>query len=152
MLSRACSLTKPSRILKSQRGFLSLSRPSLTWIERYSFPYEAEPVVAQYKPYVVKCERGVVYNFCSCGHSQTQPWIDGQCLCSKKEGGHRPLSYIPSFTGYKLLCGCKHCSYKPEFDGTCFLKYIEDYPINGAVMTFAVWFSFATVIGYYFHP
>ena len=136
----------------SFRGILSVSKAKRTWVKNYSFPYEPVATVAQYIPYTVKVERGATYDWCSCGGSQTQPWTDGACQCSKKEGGFRPITYTSQHTGYKLLCGCKHCSYKPEFDGGCYLKFVEDFPINGAALTFAVWFTFATLTSYYWHP
>ena len=136
----------------SRRGMLSVSRASNTWVERYSFPYEPVPVVAQYAPYVVRIRGSKFYDWCSCGHSDTQPWIDGKCLCSKHEQGFRTLKYQMPIGGFKLICGCKNCGYRPEFDGSCYLKYIEDFPIMGAGYMFAFWFTFATLTSYYFHP
>ena len=136
----------------SKRGLFSASRATNTWVERYSFPYEPVAVVAQYSPYLVKIEGSKIYECCSCGHSEIQPWVDGKCLCSKKEQGFRPLLYKSPTSGFKLLCGCKQCSYRPEFDGTCYLKYMEDFPLLAAGYVFAFWFTFGTVTSYYWHP
>ena len=134
------------------RCLFTRSEAQRTWAEKYGFFHEPPATVAQYRPYVARVEANKTYQWCSCGHSQTQPWTDGQCLCSQKVDGHRPLEYRTTHSGFKLFCGCKHCGYKPEFDGGCYLKYTEDFPLQGAMYTFAFWFAFAASTSYYFHP
>jgi len=136
----------------SRRGMLTVSRASNTFIERYAFPYEPVPVVAQYAPYLVRVQANKLYEWCSCGHSQTQPWIDGQCLCSKKEQGFRPVLFQSPANSFELLCGCKNCSYRPKSDYSCYLKYMEDFPLMASAYLFAAAFSISTVGSYYFHP
>jgi CDGSH iron-sulfur domain-containing protein 3 len=132
--------------------FLKPSGIKMTWTERYNFTYEPKAVVSQYSPYCVKVEANKSYEYCSCGLSQTQPWVDGACKCSTGTDGFRPIEYRSQMSGFKLLCGCKHCGYKPEFDGGCYLKFVEDFPLKGALYTFAAWFTAGTIISYSFHP
>lgn len=136
-----------SRVLLYQPKMLGL------WEEwEKVFPFQPNAKVAKYGPYCVKLEAGKTYNWCSCGESQTQPWIDGQCKCAKHEAGFRPVEILCTVTGHRLMCGCKRCFVRPTFDGTCFVKYVADFPLQGCAAAFLATFAVGSAVTYLFHP
>lgn len=137
---------------KLRAGFFTQSRIVASPWEKEWFPHEPIPKVAQYSPYAVRVKAQEIYHWCSCGDSQTQPWIDGNCKCSKHEDGFRPRMYSTNKDGVRLLCGCKSCFDRPVFDGTCWIKFCNDFPQQGALYLFAVGFTLSTMVSYYWHP
>lgn len=133
-------------------GFFTRSRSVASPWEKEWFPHEPIAKVSQYMPYAVRVKAREIYHWCSCGESQTQPWIDGNCKCSKHEDGFRPRLYTTNKDGVRLLCGCKSCFDRPVFDGTCWIKFCNDFPQQGALYLFAVGFSLSTLVSYYWHP
>jgi len=149
---RAASILNRARIPVLRASFFSQSRIAAGPWEKDWFPHEPIPKVAQYMPYSVRVKAHEIYHWCSCGESQTQPWIDGNCKCSKHEDGFRPRPYSTNKDGVRLLCGCKSCFDRPVFDGTCWIKFCNDYPQQGAMYLFAFAFGLSTIMSWYFHP
>jgi len=73
-----------------------------------------DPVIAQKAPYPVEVEEGRDYYWCSCGHSNKQPFCDG----SHKDTGMTPVKFKAEQTGTVYFCGCKHSKKGPLCDGT----------------------------------
>jgi len=70
-------------------------------------------IIADNKPIAVTLKQGEEYYFCTCGHSDNQPFCDGS---------HKGTSFTPkAFTVEKdeevYLCQCKHTSNAPFCDG-----------------------------------
>lgn len=77
-----------------------------------SIPYQegsyrpaSMPVIAGYYPINVYLYRGKKYDWCSCGHSWSQPFCNGQCKWIMTR--NRPVSFNVSESGYYKLCNCK---------------------------------------------
>ncbi len=73
-----------------------------------------EPVVAQKGPYQVTLEAGKAYFWCTCGHSQKQPYCDG----AHKTTTMKPQRFEAKESGTFNLCGCKASDDKPFCDGS----------------------------------
>jgi len=73
----------------------------------------SEPNIAQKAPYKVELEEGKTYFFCTCGHSENQPFCDG----AHKGKGFAPHSFKAEKDGAAFLCGCKHTKNTPFCDG-----------------------------------
>lgn len=64
----------------------------------------------------VELEEGKKYFFCTCGHSQKQPFCDG---AHKTTGqGLRSHPFVAEKTGTHWLCQCKHSGKIPFCDGS----------------------------------
>ncbi len=74
------------------------------------------PVVAGYYPVSVYLYRGKKYDWCSCGHSWTNPFCNGQCKFVLTR--NRPISFNVSESGYYKLCNCKLSANAPFCNGT----------------------------------
>ncbi|MDD9876370.1 MAG: CDGSH iron-sulfur domain-containing protein [Magnetovibrio sp.] len=75
---------------------------------------QSEPNCAQKGPYEEEVIEGRPYFWCTCGHSQTQPFCNGT---------HRATSFLPMVynaekTGTVYFCGCKKTKTPPFCDGT----------------------------------
>ena len=73
-----------------------------------------EAIIAQKAPCKVELEEGKTYYWCSCGHSNKQPFCDG----SHKGTGFEPLAYTAEKTGDAYLCACKRTANQPQCDGS----------------------------------
>jgi CDGSH-type Zn-finger protein len=73
----------------------------------------AEPKIAQRAPFVLKEAAGTRY-FCTCGHSQGQPFCDG----SHKGTGFAPLKVDLAEAKTVAWCGCKHSKNGAFCDGS----------------------------------
>ena len=71
-----------------------------------------EPKIAQKFPIIQKVEPGT-YFWCTCGHSQGQPFCDG----SHRGRGFAPLKTEITETKTIAWCGCKHTKNAPFCDG-----------------------------------
>ncbi|WP_339845033.1 MULTISPECIES: CDGSH iron-sulfur domain-containing protein [unclassified Dokdonia] len=71
--------------------------------------------VAGIAPIAVELEEGKKYSWCTCGHSEKQPFCDG---------GHKGAESTPSLrfeaekTGTAYLCNCKMTKNPPYCDGS----------------------------------
>ncbi|XP_066061442.1 CDGSH iron-sulfur domain-containing protein 3, mitochondrial [Chamaea fasciata] len=75
-----------------------------------------QPVVAAKEPFPVELKAGKNYSWCSCGHSQRQPWCDG--AHKRAAPGLAPVRFSPSRDGPALLCACKRTRSPPYCDGS----------------------------------
>jgi hypothetical protein len=118
------------------------------------FPYEPIPVSSQLSPYIVfvKGGHGETYHFCSCGEAMTQPWADGQCKCSKGIEGWQSMMYQPRRDGFKLMCGCKMCTNRPKYDGTCTVVWADYNPGKACGWIFGSGFLISSILSYGMHP
>jgi CDGSH iron-sulfur domain-containing protein 3 len=73
-----------------------------------------EPKIAQKGPYQVQLEAGKAYFWCSCGHSQKQPFCDG----SHKSTSFQPHKFTADNTATYNMCGCKASDDMPFCDGS----------------------------------
>ena len=73
-----------------------------------------EPRIAAREPAEVELTEGKSYFFCTCGHSQKQPFCDG----SHKGTEFEPQKFTADKTGKAWLCQCKRSGNKPFCDGT----------------------------------
>lgn len=73
------------------------------------------PVSPQIGPYVVVVREGTIYQWCSCGLSQSQPFCDG----SHRGTGFEPVAFEPPLSAEFHLCGCKQSDNKPYCFGNC---------------------------------
>lgn len=72
-----------------------------------------EKKIAQKTPYVIEVDPGVKA-WCSCGHSDTQPFCNGS---------HKGTDFTPVIEEVKekktvAWCGCKHSNNPPFCDGS----------------------------------
>ena len=74
----------------------------------------SEPKIASLAPAGVELEEGKQYFFCTCGHSDSQPFCDG----AHKGTGFVPQAFTAEKTGTAYLCQCKHAGNAPFCDGT----------------------------------
>ena len=72
--------------------------------------------IAQKSPYAVEVNSGDKKVWCSCGHSENQPYCDG--AHARKETGMKPIvcKFENSETVY--FCGCKHSKNGAFCDGS----------------------------------
>ncbi len=73
-----------------------------------------EGFIADMNPYAVEVEEGQVYFWCTCGHSERQPYCDGAHAGTDK----RPMVFKAERTETINLCGCKQSQNPPFCDGT----------------------------------
>ena len=88
-----------------------------------SRPYEeghyrpaSMPTFAGIFPTHIFLARGKSYDWCSCGHSQLNPFCDGQCKWVVTR--LRPVVFNVSESGYYKLCNCKMSANAPFCNGT----------------------------------
>lgn len=73
-----------------------------------------EPKRAGDAPIRVDLEKGKTYKWCSCGHSENQPFCDG----SHKTTEFKPVLFTVEEDVTKSLCVCKQTKNQPFCDGT----------------------------------
>jgi len=73
-----------------------------------------KPKIAATEPKVVHLEAGKKYAWCSCGHSQTQPFCNG----AHKDKGFKPVIFTAEESGEAWLCMCKQTTTPPFCDGS----------------------------------
>ena len=88
-----------------------------------SRPYEegkyrppSMPTYAGIFPTHIYLHRAKSYNWCGCGHSQLNPFCDGQCTWIITRC--RPITFNVSESGFYKLCNCKLSSNAPFCNGT----------------------------------
>lgn len=74
----------------------------------------SEPKIAATEPMGVELEAGKKYAFCTCGHSQSQPFCDG----SHKVTDFTPHIFTAEKSGEAYLCCCKRTGNRPFCDGS----------------------------------
>ena len=74
----------------------------------------SDSVVASKTPYAVEVEAEKNYAWCSCGHSQTQPFCDG----AHKGTEFKPVVFKAERTETLYFCGCKQTASAPLCDGS----------------------------------
>jgi CDGSH-type Zn-finger protein len=74
------------------------------------------PLAAGYYPVSVYLYRGKKYDWCSCGHSWSNPFCNGQCKFITTRC--RPIAFNVSESGYYKLCNCKQSANAPFCNGT----------------------------------
>lgn len=84
-----------------------------------------DPKISQKAPYVLQIEPGT-YAWCSCGHSQKQPYCDGS---------HKGTEFVPIIEKIEIpkkvaWCGCKYSRNPPFCDGAHFKILFEDPDYN----------------------
>ena len=72
------------------------------------------PKVALTHPIKIAVEEGKVYNFCTCGLSENQPFCNG----SHKGTGFAPIKYLAEKNEIVNFCGCKHSKNGVKCDGS----------------------------------
>ncbi|MGA0333307.1 MAG: CDGSH iron-sulfur domain-containing protein [Kiritimatiellia bacterium] len=72
------------------------------------------PKIAGKAPVEVQLTAGEEIWFCTCGHSENQPFCDG----SHKKSGFSPLGFTPEKSGSAWLCQCKQSKNLPFCDGS----------------------------------
>ncbi|XP_068178156.1 CDGSH iron-sulfur domain-containing protein 3, mitochondrial-like isoform X2 [Antennarius striatus] len=87
-----------------------------------------EPVIPSKKPFKVQLVGGKRYSWCTCGHSQKQPFCDG--AHKTKAPGLLPLRFVPEQDTTVWLCGCKHTNNPPYCDGTHKQDFIVSAPLH----------------------
>eukprot|EP00754_Rhynchopus_humris_P018966 Rhum_TRINITY_DN14623_c8_g1::Rhum_TRINITY_DN14623_c8_g1_i1::g.104593::m.104593 len=65
--------------------------------------------IAQREPFSVQVVADQKYQFCTCGHSSSQPFCDGTHIAINKEfaTNFQPAEYVAPKSGTKKFCGCK---------------------------------------------
>jgi CDGSH-type Zn-finger protein len=71
-------------------------------------------VIAQQSPYPVAVEAGLIYFWCACGRSASQPFCDG----SHKGTGFTPVKFDATESKTVYFCGCKHTAHPVMCDGS----------------------------------
>lgn len=74
---------------------------------------ELQPVIVDKKPTVLELEPGTYY-WCSCGHSNNQPFCNG----AHKGTGFVPNKFEQTEKKKVALCLCKHTGNAPFCDGS----------------------------------
>jgi CDGSH-type Zn-finger protein len=74
------------------------------------------PKIAQKSPYEITTQEGQKLAWCSCGHSEKQPFCDGSH--SRNNTGMKPMIYKCEKSETVYFCGCKHSKTPPFCDGT----------------------------------
>lgn len=74
------------------------------------------PKIAAETPAEVTLEKGKTYFFCTCGHSQKQPFCDGAHKAI--EGEFKSLRFEAEKDGTAWLCQCKRTKTPPFCDGS----------------------------------
>jgi len=74
------------------------------------------PKIAQKSPYEITTQEGQKLAWCSCGHSEKQPFCDGSH--ARNNTGMKPMIYKCEKSETVYFCGCKHSKTPPFCDGT----------------------------------
>ncbi|QXD25112.1 CDGSH iron-sulfur domain-containing protein [Opitutia bacterium ISCC 51] len=74
----------------------------------------SKPIIAANTPTPVELEAGKSYAFCTCGHSDNQPFCDGKHAGS----GMAPKIFKADKDGKAWLCQCKATQNAPFCDGS----------------------------------
>ena len=115
----------PTEIKRTHESMNDVSNfPEMNTVELMeSRPYEegkyrppSMPTYAGIFPTHIYLHRAKSYNWCSCGHSQLNPFCDGQCTWIITRC--RPVTFNVSESGYYKLCNCKLSSNAPFCNGT----------------------------------
>jgi len=99
------------------------------------FPYEPVPCSPRLAPYFEQVDSHTLYHWCSCGECVNQPWSDdagGGC----RSRGFTSVTFVPKYTGTKMICGCKHCP-KPDISTpSCLMPWMDNNPFQacGAII------------------
>ena len=72
--------------------------------------------VAATQPIEVALEKGKKYAFCTCGHSETQPFCDG--AHREKAPDYKSFKFEAEKDGKAWLCQCKLTKDQPFCDGS----------------------------------
>eukprot|EP00971_Amphidinium_carterae_P139598 2765793-Amphidinium_carterae.2 len=117
------------------------------------FPHEPVASSPQIWPYLVWCESGKIYWWCSCGECSNQPWADGEGPDGCKLKGFRPRLYEPTHSGWKLMCGSKK-TYDPNgFEkGLSVVLWCDLFPVQAAAIGFGISFAFGIFTTWFMHP
>ena len=75
---------------------------------------QSKPNTPRLGPYEIEVQEGRPYLWCTCGHSQTQPFCNGM----HRVGSFLPLVHHAEKTGKVKFCGCKRTKTPPLCDGT----------------------------------
>jgi CDGSH-type Zn-finger protein len=88
--------------------------------ETAAFDLKTRAKVAKRGPYPVDVEAGKTYYWCTCGHSQNQPFCDGSHVAvNEKEGTtFAPVAWTAPEAKTVYFCGCKNTSTAPLCDGS----------------------------------
>ncbi len=73
-----------------------------------------QPIIASNKPIKVSLTQNKEYYYCTCGHSNQQPFCDG----SHAGTNFTPKRFTPEESGSAYLCNCKYTDDPPYCDGT----------------------------------
>ena len=110
------------RKVESMDDVTDFPHQPITLLEE-SRPYEegkyrppSMPAYAGIFPTHMYLNRGKMYDWCSCGHSQINPLCDGQCKWILTRC--RPVSFNVAESGYYKLCNCKLSANAPFCNGT----------------------------------
>ena len=76
----------------------------------------SEPKIAKKGSFVVDLKAGQKKSWCSCGHSESQPFCDGSH--KEADGDFAPKSFTAEKDGNVSFCGCKHTKNPPFCDGS----------------------------------
>mmetsp|Transcript_70674 Transcript_70674/g.207337 ORF Transcript_70674/g.207337 Transcript_70674/m.207337 type:complete len:155 (+) Transcript_70674:71-535(+) len=115
------------------------------------FPHEPVPSTPQIGPYKTMVEEKVVYHYCTCGESASQPWCEAPGSKCGKMPEFSPRLFIPNITGAHYMCGCKKAG-DSLCNGSCAIMYADLFPIAAAGVSFGVCFTFGVVSTWFMHP
>lgn len=74
------------------------------------------PKIAQKSPYEITTQEGQKVAWCSCGHSEKQPFCDG--AHARNSTGMKPMLHKCEKSETVYFCGCKHTKTPPFCDGS----------------------------------
>ena len=83
-------------------------------------PSKVKPKMASTFAMYVDVEKGRSYQYCACGHSQSQPFCDGSHRAVNAEYGtsFKPTPFTPNRTGTEAFCGCRLSEQGPICDSS----------------------------------
>ncbi len=105
------------------------------------------PVYAGYYPVNVYLYRGKKYDWCSCGHSWSNPFCNNQCKWIMTR--NRPISFNVSESGYYKLCNCKTSANAPFCNGTHKLILKWSMKTHRGFFHYGNYLLFFAVFGYW---
>ena len=73
----------------------------------------SNPIIADNKPHKSALEKGNNYYYCTCGHSNKQPFCDG----SHAGTSFKPQAFVSEEDTDGWMCNCKHSQNTPYCDG-----------------------------------
>lgn len=118
------------------------------------FPYEPVPCSPQLKPYKVHLNGGETYWWCACGECTTQPFSEPEPDGCRSRG-FAPMLVDARYSGVHKLCGCKHCATRPASDHAelgCYMVWVDQNPLQAAVVGFSACFVLSLVLTWLGHP